>query len=628
MRRLLACAVAATMAVTVAACANDSETAPAAAPERVPDPACLKTATALTNVEKTSVESGGEVRIPQEHFDYLVGFVARFDGSTWENLAEDAAFLHRTENDDDGRRALANALLLVSNPQVRGVETSTGKGSHWFREECQDSSSNNGAENGGLNAIPGSLRSSLTEAPIGWSRLGPWQPMLPELRTEDELAAAAGLLAHADEELAQGSDLDRVLLGRTGEIADVAVDHGWGTFRSSGDFFDFSRHRVGELLSTMIATAGRDRVAVADALAGVADGGEGIPGGGYRPFERDGLSELRSADYQRTTAIPALLAFDWDESTGQDEPLIRMLREIGTSDVIGDSSEDAAEKPGEDLARVVANRSDYLSRIRGYSEYPLGVVNPRITDALAAATVPHVLELSGYKDGMIRGGRWVDSDIRSVAAVVSTSVEARQILVSTTVDMVSAIEQRFVELPPRLVGDETFRDRTYLVRDHVRLERGVERGISDGMRLVRKSGLGPSASSALHHDVYYDPAKSAFAPTGGLVRVELGDNEPAMTNLATKSRSERDYATGIPEPGGFGLATRNPASAWTMVNLALGDKSPARALDKYDLESARADPNALAELAHNQDFLMDALVAMREDAEEYRWIYVVEENHY
>lgn len=628
MRRMFACAVAVTMALTVAACVNEPEHSSEEAPERIPDSACLKTATALGNVDKRSVHNGEEVRIPQEHFDYLVNVVARFDGSTWEDVADDATYLNRTENDDDGRRALANALLLVSNPQVRGVGNSAGKGSDWFRTECQDSSSDTGVEAGGLDAIPGSLRSPLTEAPVGWSRLGPWEAMSPELRTEDELGAAAGLLVHADAELAQGSDLNRVLLGRACEIADVAADHGWGTFRSSGELFDFARNRVGDLLSTVIAAAGRDRIATSDALAGVADGGDVVPGGGYRPFEYDGRPELRPANYQRTTAIPALLAFDWDEAAGQDEPLIQMLRGIGTSDVIGESSEDVGEKPGENLARIVSNRSDYLSRISGYSDYPLGVVNPRVTNALAAATLPHVLEISGYKDGRIGTGRWIESDIRRIATVLSTSDAALQTVVSTTVDMVSAIQQRFVELRPRLVGDDVVLDRVYPVQDHIRLEHGVIRGIRDGMKLVAETGLGPSAAHALEHDVYYDPAKSAFTPTGDWVRVDFGNDEPAMKLIAAPERPERDARPGKLTRAAVELATQNPSSAWAMVNLALSDKSPGRDLDKYDLESARSDPDSLAELARDQEFRMDASVALGDNDDEYLELYELHEMDY
>lgn len=631
-RRGVLCGLVAAWTMTFAVGVGGAVVAAQDQPTQVPNTGCLATATELSSDQLEKLRRGESVALSRDRFDYLVDAAWEFAPSTWEDLANDtASYMDGSGPEAEGVRLRANVLLLISNPQVRVNDEKADASDSEGLQDCVDrqGASEGTAETGGLAVLPEGLRTGLTEAPMDWDSLGPWERKKPELLTESELAAAASVLGSARSGMSQGSDLNRVLLGRAAEIADVAVDHGLGTFRSEGEFFDFSRERVGDLLSSMIDTAGRDRIALKDLVTGtnehaVKKGGEVVPGGSFGQFTRDGDSELRSAVYRSSTAIPALLAFDWDEAAGQDEPMVRTLREIGDSGVTlqqqagkvsGDNDDEQVRELGDEtgkaLARIVRDRSEMLTRLSGYSDRPLGMVNPQVTDALAAATMPYALEITDrYEDTTSRG----QLGVKRLTSVLSTADKALETLVSTMLDMVSRIQQSYEKSPEYITHPRGDRDPRYtLVIDHIRLETGVRQGIGEGLSLVSESGGAGHSEALASKAIDYSSEKSAIPETDTWKRPPISFDEPAAIIWSAPAPYPYHPRPGKLNRAGVELFTENPTSAWTLVNLVYGAPKSRESIEELVAEHRLDDRGELGPIDSNSiSFRMSASDALGE----------------
>lgn len=644
MRREISCGLVAALAMALAVGVGDTNAWAQDRTAQIPDAGCLETASQLSSDQIERLSRGESVALSRNRFDYLVDAAREFAPSNWEDLANDtASHMNGPGPEPDGARLRANVLLLISNSQVR-VDDEKAEISDSENEALRDCIDRQGASEsiadaGGLDVLPEGLRNGLTEVPIDWVRFLPWESVKPEIRHESELRAVANLMSRSDADLAEGSDIHRALLGRAGEIADVAIEHGTGTFRAPGEFFDFDRHRVGDLLSRIIEAAGRDRLALRDALTGFPETGGDIPGGGYRPFGKGENTELRPSAFQRTTAIPALLAFDWDESAGQDAPLVDALGSIRFSDVIRppteeskldsvdlSASDEVNVEAGQALTRIVMNRSAFLTRIHGYSDSPVGVVNPNVTDALAAATVPHSLSITGRFDDL--QGRYIGgvqgSDIEKLAMVLSTGDEARTTLVSTAVDMISMIQQEYLSLSPSDIDSKPIAyEQIDAVRDHGRLERSVEWGTRQGLRSVAESDLRSGGDGRIDGSVYYSSENSAVHGSDQWFPIEFETGRPALALPSGTADRLSPRAVGRME-----LATRIPDAGWLNLNLILGAEPGSEVAKSSGIDRLRLDPDEFTRTIRTSDFRIAAMAATSEEEMNYEGVYQSAVYHY
>lgn len=430
-------------------------------------------------------------------------------------------------------------------------------------------------ETGGIGALPPELRTALTSSPVAWNARIFGLGGRVTLRTFSELESVSAVIDAADDEVRRGSDIDRAVIARAGEIAGAVVGQGGGDMSVPGDRNRVNDAEIGRLLSTMLSAAAPDLTAVHDAL--VADREDGpqrlgeIPGGSY---VAPGISDNEPEDarygklpYEPTHTIGHLLAFDWPDAIGVRNGAEKLFGNLGASDVIfggpsqpAEATQLAGEATGE-LARIVAGARESLSEIDEYGHRPMGTLNPDVTTSVASAVGPRLYELVGGDGGPagLSGVGPLDSlnQATDLIAVLATSPEATKVLATHSADAISLAEEQFAAEP----GDRP-------IQIHSRIETAMDQGVRDGWAVIDARGSNDArdeVETMLANGIYYDPAASVLtkAPRGEERRAAaLLDSDPIVVADGEHSRQVRD-----------------------------GDKSVADVLDQLDL-TINAEPGS------------------------------------
>lgn len=321
----------------------------------------LDAATRLTPDQQAALERG-ELVLPQAQMEYLTAMSQDLDSRTSSEIRAMTAV--------PGGDRLTSALRLATNPRVSG-----------------DGGTRGTALRGGLTHAPAALRTALTD-PL--SRVGEdtWKWQVANgghgfdprnmLTHWDGMKDLAAILSHGDPALMRGSDLDSGLLGKSEEALTLMNTGIWG------DAAPFADDMTTDL-QTMLAAAGRDPVAVHDALVSFDANGKPL-------YNNEFLGNLMTHQWtdggtavsNMLTGIPAAAALP----TAADPTQLAVATRAGET--------------AHAFAQYVADNPGQLLNIPGTDGRSLGQVSPDLTRALAAASAPYIDDmLEKPRDGTV-----------------------------------------------------------------------------------------------------------------------------------------------------------------------------------------------------------------------------------
>ena len=361
----------------------------------------LEENTTLTPEQQEAL-ARGELVLPASQMAYLNQLSRSLDG---KSPAEIRAMMEQL-GPDGGR--VADALQLVSNENitVAGADPAAKPGDVGYVPI-----------RGGMQNLPSGIRETL-EAPLrgptaptqgtdanGKPRIelpDPYKPF-PHL---DEYRDVAAIVAAGDAELQQGTALDAALLDKSEQVLrDMhdAPDIAWKQDVGLG------QRLVDPAVQDMLNAAGRDPMAVHDALAG-ADGA--APNAGF---------------------IEDLFTHQWADDGAAAGSLLE-----GTGAVPADLTDPTqlfrAEQAGQTMHAVdewIGNNAPELLDVRGTDGQALGQVNPELTQALAEANKPYIDDMLGNPLDNTRGFAPLDDlknpempHTRDLFAVIDTDPDA------------------------------------------------------------------------------------------------------------------------------------------------------------------------------------------------------------
>ncbi|WP_157576256.1 hypothetical protein [Mycobacterium sp. GA-2829] len=309
----------------------------------------LSAATTLTPEQQAALEQGDLV-LPREQMEYLAGLSRGLGGKTTEELRRLTAA--------PGGDKLTSAMRLATNQHVSG-----------------DAAGRGAAVRGELANAPAALREVLQD-PVSRVSEDTWKWQLangghgfdPRSMFTDwaGMKDLAAILNHGDPALMRGSDLDVGLLGKSEEALRLMHTGTWG------DTAPFADDMTTDL-QTMLGVAGRDPVAVHDALVSYDATGKPV-------YDNEFLGNLMTHQWtDGSTAVANML-------TGIPDTAVM-------SDPADSSQLAVATRAGETthaFAQYAADHRDQLLDIPGTGGKSLGEVSPDLTRALAAASVPYI----------------------------------------------------------------------------------------------------------------------------------------------------------------------------------------------------------------------------------------------
>lgn len=415
----------------------------------------FREAAELTQEQLDSLANGDDVALRGGQFEYL---------RTALNTIDEKGGLDAFESfggDDTGvKESLANAIHIVANPQIdNGLKDIPPE---LLRAEGIQ------VQHGGIQQLPQSIREPLLSQPgkvVGDDSYLTAYEQLPEkgtvhLPTFTQLEQLRGVMSHAKDSGIQGSDVNRLYLERTSEIAGIVHNHG-GPFvidqQEVPDYSDYnlgstvtrditlSKEEVTDQLNGFLDVTAKDQVAFHDFLAdGNADAPSDVRPISYMPGESfDTTSSWDSQlgqDYSMDTVdrdgsdrLKDLLTLDWNEENGGDSGLRTLMSDMGDTSIVyepGETPAPGATVLGEN-AQMVADHlgkegSGYLNM--DDSRESLGGRNPGVTEAMADGLGPHLIGLAGGERA--EGGTWGTSgmdgldDMTDMFAVLDTTEES------------------------------------------------------------------------------------------------------------------------------------------------------------------------------------------------------------
>lgn len=344
----------------------------------------------------------GELVLPASQMDYLNQLSRSLDG---KSPAEIRAMIDKL-GPNGGR--VADALQLVSNENiaVAGADPDAQPGDAGFVPT-----------RGGMQNLPSGIREAF-EAPLrgptaptaGTNEEGnptlewpDWYKPFPYL---DEYRDVAAIVSAGDAKLQQGTALDNALLDKSEQILQNmhdAPDIAWK------ENIDLGQRLIDPAVQDMLSAAGRDPMAVHDALAG-ADGNTA----------NDGF-------------IEDLFTHQWADNGAAAGNLLHGTGAVPT-DLTDPTQLFQAEQNGQTMHAVdqwAGGNSPRLLDVPGTDGQSLGQVNPELTRALAEANKPYIDDMLGNPLDNSRGFEPLESLknpemplTRDLFAVIDTDPQA------------------------------------------------------------------------------------------------------------------------------------------------------------------------------------------------------------
>lgn len=326
----------------------------------------LHLAADLDATQRQQLSHDGRTQMSQAQFDYLSETLKRMPSNVSDLDGFGASSLTPAQR-DQLHGDLGDAMRIVGNPSI---STSGGKA-------------------GGMKQLPKQIQKLLTESPTQLdsgmaSDTSTAVKQAVKVRHLGDFTALTNTLAHGDQSLRMGSDVDRGLLKQASEIAgQIGPDDQWSRYYGhyeNGRMIN-DDHAVGRTLNAMLDNAAGDHRAVHDFITGQNMSPTVTSGNTYVASSHmtDLLTHTWSPDQHGVQHV-----FDWmsDKSIVGDHGLQGRL----------------AGESADTLGHYLSTNADSLNHIRtpsgdslGTDSYTtLGRINPDLTQHLASSLSPYL----------------------------------------------------------------------------------------------------------------------------------------------------------------------------------------------------------------------------------------------
>ena len=417
----------------------------------------FRKASDLSEEDAAALANGEKVKLPPGQIDYLREVInhvdSATDGSSLEKLEAAANF---GGDDQSIKDAYADAVRIISNPQItNGYEDlppqlRNAEGLQEFQ--------------GGIDKLPESYKEALLGAPMHLDGEGPTGDTIENgtvvYSAIPQLDQIRDIMKNGSESTRSGSDVNRLMLERTSEIAEhvngkdkssfvisentTNIPNDFGGY-DSVEFNDkISYDEMRERLNSYVDVAGKDEVAFHDFLVtgqpeerGFGDPISGMPGKSYRvpetwPYDLGSNYEMSDKDSRDPDrALNNLLTFDWNEENGGDSGMRNTLagmgepsRVFGTDRVPGPGAE-VSGRSAQVVAEYLGNNKDDLLDLPNHGNTSLGILNPGVVEGAADGIGPHLIGLAGggEENGATYGTGAMDSSkqMTNMFAVLDSS---------------------------------------------------------------------------------------------------------------------------------------------------------------------------------------------------------------
>lgn len=369
--------------------------------------------------------------------------------------------------------------------------------------ETQNHSGDGSPGVSGIKSLPESMYRALNSRAFVRST-GQYNVLAPRdaAPTLDDLIDTSTLISAADGDLLGSSDVPVKLVERVSELAEgMRLQH--GNLVTMGDGSKITDHEVASAMSRILDEVGSHPAIV------------------WRILATDAQKETTTSISD--TVFAPLLAFDWDESAREQQPVVDALATVSDPEILfsGPGAErramgvpDADKKSSvasSDLMTIVGLASAEFLDIPGRDGASLGALNPEITKALTRAIGPQLFSITGGLDDKLEfpGARPVDEDAYGGAlAVLGTSVEAFKDMWTYISDAQSLI---FVSYGRAHDGDPN----KYIAPDkHIaavkRLKNGAKNLLQHSAPEMLAEGRMDELFELLAEKIKYDPQQSYF----------------------------------------------------------------------------------------------------------------------
>lgn len=352
----------------------------------------------------------GELVLPASQMEYLNNLSRSLDA---KSPADIRALIDQLNANGQNGGAVTDALQLLGNENVTtaGADPDAKPGDVGYVPT-----------QGGMQNLPSGIRETFERplrgpvAPtLGTNEQGnptietpdQWHPF-PEL---DNYRDVAAIVSAGDASLQQGTALDAALLDKSGQILNDMHNSPSIAWK---EHVDMGQRLIDPAVQDMLNAAGRDQLAVHDALAGT-----------------DGKTP-------NNQFIGDLFKHQWADSAAAGS----LLNGTGAvpTDLTDPTQMDQARRVGETMHAVNAwisegNNAQDLLNISGAENQSLGQVNPALTQALAEANKPFIDDMLGNPLDNSQGFGTLDDlsnpempNMRDVFAVIDTNADAAQTL--------------------------------------------------------------------------------------------------------------------------------------------------------------------------------------------------------
>lgn len=483
-------------------------------------------ATGLTPEQSAALARGDHAVIPKEQFDYLKAIYTPSWGGGPNGQPLSLGALESFGDKYTGaereslKQSLADGVYMLGNRHLRTEQTD----SNVFAEIW---GTNAPFVTGGLNQLPAPLRDVLSSPAASKGHVtvpdsGPHSGghrSVTDLKTFDDLKTVMDILEHrsvdspggmyGSESVQLGSDVDRALMVRAGELAAFSG----GELVSNPGFFDHndvSKNELEGLMIRMLDVAGNDHIAVHDAVMS-ATGGQ-VSNSMPSSFDLTGTER----SFKDAEVLKHLLTFDWTDKAGhENDGINRLFNWMPGAAYAPDGSPPEAvlesQRAGSistALAQYFGDNKDALIDI-GERKPALGELNPELTRTLASAIGSHTAVLAGADPELFHthGVSKVDvNDLKATFEILNSDATAGRIVNSLTALQIDVMQQEFGKNPHDYgLGEVTGR-----------LEGAMIGGLDAHIEETKIDGRHLAAHDAAVAGAMFDSAKTLLTAVPGL----------------------------------------------------------------------------------------------------------------
>lgn len=350
--------------------------------------------------EQLDALARGNLVLPASQVEYLNQVARSLDG---KSTPEIRSLMDRLGPDGD---RLQDALQLVSNERITtaGADPSIKPGDAGYVPL-----------KGSFDALPESIRRDLTKYPLEHHQ----SPVGAYTRARPEMLDLASMVERGNPALQQGTSMDQAMLDQAEMmLSNSKIPDELAKANLGQDLVPFNKGQVDPALQAMLSAAGRDQIALHEALTMAGPGGNA----------------------PNDAMIENLLTRQWADDGAAASGLFTGLAPVANpTDMVDPTQVAQATRAGE-LMHVVdkwaGGHAPQLLDIPGTEGQSLGQVNPELARGLAEANRPYIDDMLGNKLDNTLGFDALDNGIddaampntRDLFAVLDSDSKAGEIL--------------------------------------------------------------------------------------------------------------------------------------------------------------------------------------------------------